>query len=33
MDKKRIIRGNQRTSREKHHDQVVPQYILKGRLE
>jgi hypothetical protein len=25
MDKKRISRGNQRTGRKKHHDQVVPQ--------
>jgi hypothetical protein len=25
IDKKRISRGNQRTGREKHHDQIVPQ--------
>jgi hypothetical protein len=25
IDKKRISRKNQRTGREKHHDQVVPQ--------
>jgi hypothetical protein len=25
IDKKRISRENQRTGREKHHDQVVPQ--------
>jgi hypothetical protein len=25
IDKKRISRGNQRTGREEHHDQVVPQ--------
>jgi hypothetical protein len=33
MDKKRISRGNQRTSREKHHDKVVPQQISEGRIE
>jgi hypothetical protein len=31
--KKRISRGNQRTGREKHHDQVVPQQISEGRIE
>jgi hypothetical protein len=31
--KKRISRGNQRTGRKKHHDQVVPKQISEGRLE
>jgi hypothetical protein len=33
IDKKRISRGNQRISREKHHDQVVTQQISEERLE
>jgi hypothetical protein len=32
IDKKRISRGNQRTGREKLHDQVVPQQISEGRI-